>query len=220
MSIATYIQTNTKAKHFVLWMLMPTGHARPRWWVRNFLNPVLYKKGKGAIIRRRTRMDIMPFRTFSLGAKSIIEDFVCVNNGMGDVVIGENCMIGIGSVLTGPVTIGNNVIMAQHAGVSGLNHGYKDPLVPIRDQKCDVAPVTIMDDSWIGTNAVITSGVTIGKHSIVAGGSVVTKDVPDYTMVGGNPAKVLKQFNKLTGEWEKPSAPINHGNAYLRSLNS
>ena len=219
MSLNDYIQTNPKAKALVLWMLMPTGHARPRWWVRNFLNPLMYKKGKGALIRRRTRMDIMPFRTFSLGAKSIIEDFVCVNNGMGDVVIGDNCMIGIGSVLTGPVTIGNNVIMAQHAGVSGLNHGYRDIHVPIRDQKCDVAPVRIKDDTWIGTNAVITAGVTIGKHCIVAGGSVVTKDVPDYTLVGGNPARVLKQYNKVTGEWEKPAPALKNNNAYVKSVN-
>jgi acetyltransferase-like isoleucine patch superfamily enzyme len=188
----------------VLNLLMAEGSARPRWWVRNLLNPMLYKKGRGAIIRRRTRMDIMPFRTFSVGANSIIEDYACINNGMGEVIIGERCMIGIGSVLTGPVLIGNNVIMAQHVGVSGLNHGYKDIHVPIRDQKCVIAPVVIKDDSWIGTNAVITSGVTIGKHCIVAGGSVVTKDVPDYTMVGGNPARVLKEFNEATGQWEKP----------------
>lgn len=195
---------------------MPKGHARPRWWVRNLLNPFMRHKGKGAIIRRRTRMDIMPFRVFSLGAKSIIEDFVCVNNGMGEIVIGDNCMIGIGSVLTGPVVIGNNVIMAQHVGVSGLNHGYKDIAIPIRDQTCDVATVYIHDDSWIGTNAVITAGVTIGKHCIVAGGSVVTKDVPDYTMVGGNPARVLKQYNKATGLWEKPQPSIKNDNAYIR----
>lgn len=183
---------------------MAEGSARPRWWVRNFLNPMVYKKGKGAIIRRRTRMDIMPFRTFSIGARSIIEDFVCVNNGMGDVIIGDNCMIGIGGVLTGPVLIGNNVITAQHVGISGLNHGYKDIDVPIRNQKCDTAVVRILDDTWIGTNAVITAGVTIGKHCIIAGGSVVTKSVPDYTMVGGNPARVLKQFNPETGDWERP----------------
>lgn len=220
MSIIDKIQAHPKTKLLVLGLLMPKGTARPRWWVRNFLNPFLHKKGKGAIIRRRTRMDIMPFRPFSLGSRSIIEDFVCVNNGMGEVEIGDNCMIGIGSVITGPVRIGNNVITAQHVGISGLNHGYKDIHVPIRDQKCDVALVWIKDDSWIGTNAVITAGVTIGKHCIVAGGSVVTKDVPDYTLVGGNPARVLKQYNHETGEWEKPLAPIKNENAPFRPINS
>ena len=220
MGLAGKIQANPRTKRLVLNLLMPEGSARPRWWVRNFLNPLMRKKGRGAKIRRHTRMDLMPFRTFHLGAGSIIESFCCINNGMGEIIIGERCMIGIGSVLTGPVVVGNNVIMAQHVGISGLNHGYKDPSIPIRDQKCDVATVYVGDDSWIGTNAVITSGVTIGRHSIVAGGSVVTKDVPDYTMVGGNPARVLKQFNHETGEWEKPGAVILTDNAFIRPINS
>jgi len=56
---------------------------------------------------------------------------------------------------------------------------------------------------WIGANAVVVAGITIGTHSIVAAGSVVTKDVPDFTIVGGNPAKILKQYNGDTKEWER-----------------
>ncbi|TDX01923.1 acyltransferase [Dinghuibacter silviterrae] len=217
MGLVDKIQNDPKTKRFVLRLLMPEGSARPRWWVRNLLNPFMRETGKGSKIRRRTRLDLMPFRTFRLGADSIIEDFTCINNGMGEIVIGSRCMIGIGSVLTGPVVIGNNVIMAQHVGVSGLNHGYVDVNTPIRDQKCDTATVYIGDDTWIGTNAVITAGVKIGKHCIVAGGSVVTKDVPDFTMVGGNPARVLKQYNPTTAEWEKPAAVIKNEHAYLQS---
>jgi acetyltransferase-like isoleucine patch superfamily enzyme len=184
---------------------MPRGEARPRWWVRTFVNPFYHKRGRRSIIRRTARMDVMPFRKFEIGNRTIIEDFACINNGIGDVTIGDNVMIGIGSVLTGPVAIGNNVIMAQHVGVSGLNHGYADIHTPIRDQKCTALPVRIEDDCWIGTNAVITAGVTIGKHAVVAGGSVVTKDVPPFSIVGGNPARVLKQYNEASGLWEKPS---------------
>jgi acetyltransferase-like isoleucine patch superfamily enzyme len=202
LSIEEKIQANPKFKNFVLNLLMPQGSARPRWWVRNFLNPFFHKTRK-ATIRRRTRIDVLPFRKFVVGEKTIVEDFTCINNGMGDIIIGKNCMVGIGNVLTGPVTIGNNVIMAQHVGVSGLNHGYTDIHTPIRDQKCTVAEVKIEDDCWIGTNVVITAGVTIGKHSVVAGGSVVTKDVPPYTIVGGNPAKIIKQYNPQTEQWER-----------------
>ncbi|HYJ64847.1 MAG TPA: acyltransferase [Parafilimonas sp.] len=203
MSIEEKIQSNPRFKNFVIHLLMSEGSARPRWWVRNFLNPFFHKKGKSAVIRRRSRIDVIPFRKFIVGEKSIVEDFTCINNGMGDIIIGKNCMVGIGSVLTGPVTLGNNVILAQHVGISGLNHGYTDIHIPIRDQKCIVAEVVIEDDSWIGTNSVITSGVTIGKHSIVAGGSVVTKNVPPYTIVAGNPAKIIKQYNPQTEEWER-----------------
>ncbi len=65
------------------------------------------------------------------------------------------------------------------------------------------AQITIGNDSWIGANAVITAGVTIGKHVIVAAGSVVTKSVPDFTIVAGNPARTIKQYNEITGNWEK-----------------
>lgn len=205
MNIREKIEGNERLKLFVLSLLMPHGTARPRWWVRNILNPFYHKKGKKSIIRKRTRIDVLPMKNFIIGDKTIIEDFTCINNGMGDIIIGSNCMIGIGNVLTGPVTIGNNVITAQHVGISGLNHGYTDISLPIRDQKCNVAEVVIEDDCWIGTNVVITSGVTIGKHSVVAGGSVVTKNVPPYTVVAGNPAKIIKRYNPELGEWEKKS---------------
>jgi acetyltransferase-like isoleucine patch superfamily enzyme len=203
-SIIDKIQANPRTKRFVIHLLMPPGEGKPRWWVKAFVNPFVHKRGKRSIIRRTVRLDVMPFRKFDLGNKSIIEDFVCINNGIGDIIIGNNVMIGIGSVLTGPVTVGNNVIMAQHVGISGLNHGYLDIHTPIRDQKCTALTVIIEDDCWIGTNAVITAGVTIGKHSVIAGGSVVTKDVPPYSVVGGNPARVIKQYNEASGQWEKP----------------
>jgi acetyltransferase-like isoleucine patch superfamily enzyme len=204
LNIIEKLQANPRTKLFLIHLLMPRGEGRPRWWVKVFVNPFVHRKGRRSIIRRTARIDVMPFRKFEIGQRTIIEDFVCINNGIGDVTIGNNAMIGIGSVITGPVAIGNNVIMAQHVGISGLNHGYTDILTPIRDQKCTSALVTIEDDCWIGTNAVIIAGVTIGKHAVVAGGSVVTKDIPPFSVVGGNPARVLKQYNEASGLWERP----------------
>jgi acetyltransferase-like isoleucine patch superfamily enzyme len=63
--------------------------------------------------------------------------------------------------------------------------------------------ITIQDEVWIGANAVILAGVCIGKHSVIAAGSIVTKDVPPYTVAGGNPARVLKSFNPETKQWER-----------------
>lgn len=183
---------------------MPPGQARPRWWVRRLVNPFVHQRGKGSIIRRNVILDVLPFRKFIIGKNTIIEDFSCVNNGMGDVIIGDNCAIGLRNTLIAPVTIGNNVILAQNVCLSGLNHGYVDIHTPIRDQKCTTAQITVEDDCWIGANVVITAGVTIGRHAVVAAGSVVTKDVPPFSVVGGNPAHLLRQYNAATGEWEKP----------------
>ena len=146
---------------------------------------------------------MMPFNKFTLGDHSMIEDFSTINNGMGDVSIGNNAIIGIGNVIIGPVSIGNNVILAQHVGILAMNHGYKDTSMPIRYQKCTCALITIGDDSWIGSNAIVTAGVTVGKHSIVAAGSVVTRDIPPYSVAAGNPARIIRQFNPATGEWER-----------------
>jgi acetyltransferase-like isoleucine patch superfamily enzyme len=202
-SIAAKIQSNPRTKAFAHRLLIPKGQARPRWWVRTFLNPFLHKKGRRSIVRRSVRLDLLPFRTFQLGGGSIIEAFSVINNGMGEVLIGENSTVGIGNVVIGPVHIGNNVIIAQHVVLSGLNHGFQDIGVAIKDQACTTGLIRVMDDSWIGANAVVTAGVTIGKHAVVAGGSVVTKDVPDYTVVAGNPARIIKQYNPLAGKWEK-----------------
>jgi acetyltransferase-like isoleucine patch superfamily enzyme len=203
MGIKEKIKSNEKLKKLVLWMLMPRNQARPRLWVKWFVNPIKHHKGKGSLVRRRTRMDLMPFNNFVLGKDSTIEDFSTVNNGVGDVIIGDRTRIGMANVLIGPVSIGNDVMFAQNVVLSGLNHGYEDVNLPPSLQKVETKPIAIEDQVWIGANAVVTAGVTVGKHSIVAAGCVVVKDVPPYAIVGGNPGKLLKQYNHETKEWER-----------------
>ena len=198
-----FIKKNQALKKLVLYLLMPKNQSRPRVWVKLMVNPLKHKKGKGARICWNTRMDVLPFNDFSLGKNSTIEDFSVVNNGMGAVLIGDNTRVGISNVLIGPIQIGNHVIIAQNVVMSGLNHGYEDIKTPIRMQPCTTAKISIGNDSWIGANSVITAGVTIGKHAVVAAGSVVTKSVPDYSIVAGNPARIIKQYNEVTGNWEK-----------------
>ncbi|MBW8686730.1 acyltransferase [Chitinophaga rhizophila] len=202
-SLKTRIKSNPNVKQFVHRMLMPKNQAKPRLWVRWFVNPLIHKKGKGATIRRHARLDVFPFNAFDLGAGSIVEDFAVVNNGMGDVLIGEGVQIGIANVIIGPVTIADNVIIAQNVVMSGLNHGYQDIHTPIGKQPCTTNEIYVGADSWIGANVVLTAGVRIGKHAVVAAGSVVTKDVPPYSVVAGNPAKLVKQYNDETKLWER-----------------
>lgn len=203
MSMAERIKSNPKVKAFALRLLMPENHPRPRWWVRKFLNRFYHKAGRGTIISSRTRLDVLPFNEFTVGNQTIIEDFSVINNGLGGVHIGSNCLLGISNVVIGPVKIGNHVITAQHVVMSGLNHGYEDVGQPIMKQKCSRAEIVVGDECWIGANAVITSGVTLGKHCVIAAGSVVTKDVAAYTVVGGNPARELKRYSPTDQKWER-----------------
>lgn len=203
MDLVNHIKKNPTLKEFVLWMLQPTYRPRPRFWVKLFLNPFIHQKGDNSFISKSTRMDVFPFNKFSLGSYSTIEDFSCINNAMGDVFIGSKSRIGLGNTVIGPVIIGNNVNIAQNVVMSGLNHGYEDINVPPREQKCSTSLIKIEDDCWVGANSVITSGVHIGKHVVIAAGSVVTKNVPSFSIVAGNPARVIKQYNPTNKVWEK-----------------
>ncbi len=203
MSIVDKIKANPKLKQMALNAMMPRNQARPRLWVKWFLNPLKHKKGKNARICRHTRMDVMPFNYFALGDNSTIEDFCTVNNGVGDVVIGNRTRVGMSNVLIGPVTIGNDVMLAQNIVMSGLNHGYEDITVVPHKQPVTRKPIVIEDEVWVGANCVVTAGVTIGKHSVIAAGSVVTKSIPPYSVAVGNPARVIKQYQASSGTWER-----------------
>jgi acetyltransferase-like isoleucine patch superfamily enzyme len=96
----------------------------------------------------------------------------------------------------GPVCIGNHVNLAQGITVTALNHNFADSSRKIDEQGIGTKPVVIGDDVWIGANAVILPGVTIGRHVVVAAGAVVTKDVPDYSLVAGVPAKEIKKLRE------------------------
>jgi acetyltransferase-like isoleucine patch superfamily enzyme len=200
MGLKEKINSNPALKKLVHWMLIPTGDAVPRLWVKLFVNPFVHKHGKGSKIKR-ARMDVLPFNKFELGEKSTIEDYCSINNGVGDVFIGDNTLIGMSNVVIGPVTIGNNVIFAKGVVLSGLNHEYRDITMPISLQKTIVSQIIVEDDCWIGANTVITAGVTIGKHCVVAAGAVVTKSIPPYSVAVGNPARVIKKYDFTTNEW-------------------
>lgn len=203
MSVISKIKSNPKLKKLALAMLIPKNESRPRLWVRWFLNPFKHKRGSKSVIRNRTRLDVFPFNQFVLGKESVIEDFATINNGVGDVIIGDKTFIGLGNVIIGPVRIGSYVMLAQNIVVSGLNHGYEDIMLPPSLQKVSCKEIIISDNVWIGANSVITAGVSLGKHCVIGAGSVVTKDVPAYTVAVGNPARLIKKYNSESGLWEK-----------------
>ncbi len=192
-SVRARLKNNPKFKKFIDWVIMNQVETRPRWFMR-LLAPLYQHRGKHSVIHRSARMDTPPYRLFSLGNYSVIESFACINNAVGDVIIGDHTRIGLHNTIIGPVDIGNHVNLAQGITVTALNHNFSDTNKRIDEQGVSTNPVTIEDDVWVGANAVILPGVTIGEHCVVAAGAVVTKDVPPHSLVAGIPAKVIKKI--------------------------
>ena len=186
-------KANPRLKRLTDWLIMNQVETRPRWYVR-LLAPVYQHRGRHSVIHRSVRMDTPPYRRFSLGKNSVIESFSCINNAVGDVLIGDYTRIGMHNTVIGPVTIGNHVNLAQGITITALNHNFTDKEKRIDEQGISTSAVNIGDDIWIGANAVILPGVNIGHHAVIAAGAVVNKDVPAHTLVAGVPAKVIKEI--------------------------
>ena len=114
--------------------------------------------------------------------------------GDGSLVeIGDNSGLGVNCFLDGPCKIGNNVMMGPDVIILTSNHRFDNIDIPmILQGNTPSKPVLINDDVWIGARAIILPGVTVGKGSVVGAGAVMTKDVPRYVIVAGNPAKIIR----------------------------
>jgi acetyltransferase-like isoleucine patch superfamily enzyme len=190
------LKGSPQLKRWLDYCIMNQRDARPRWFVR-LLAPLYQHRGWRSKIYSSVRMDTPPYRRFWLGRRSVVESYCCVNNAVGDVIIGDYTRIGLHSTIIGPVCIGNHVNLAQGITITALNHNFSDATKRIDEQGITTKPVVIKDDVWIGANAVVLPGVTIGSHAVVAAGAVVTHDVPDNTVVGGVPAKVISTTPEL-----------------------
>lgn len=108
-----------------------------------------------------------------------------------NISIGKDVFINSGCHFQdqGGITIGDGSLIGHNVVLATINHD----LLPSQKRKNHYAPITIGSNVWIGSNAVILPGVTIGEWAVVAAGAVVTKDVPPYTVVGGTSAKIIKR---------------------------
>lgn len=151
---------------------------------------------------------------FKLGGKlrrfcgrMIIKDFGKINVNIernatfsSKIKIGNNSGLGISCRVPAGVTIGEDVMMGPNCCIYTRNHKFDRTDIPMWKQGFqEIKPVNIGNDVWIGKNVIILPGVNIGNGSIIGAGAIVTKDVPDYAVVGGNPARVLK-YRKKTDE--------------------
>ena len=142
-------------------------------------------------------VDIKGFNNISIGSNCIINHNSHLYSHRGSLNIGNNFALGYNSSIVsadgGSITIGNDVIIAQNVVLRSSNHSFTDTTVPIRYQGHESGYITIDDDVWIGANSVILPNVRIGSHSIVGAGSVVTKDIPPFSIYAGVPAKLIRK---------------------------
>ncbi len=150
----------------------------------------------------------LSFSRFSLGSKKIrgfcgklilreCGKNVNIEKGAmfsSNVSLGDNSGIGVNAVVASDVTIGRDVMMGPECYIYTHNHGMERTDIPMwRQKSSEIEPVHIGNDVWIGSRVTILPGVTIGDGCVIGASSVVTKDVEPYTIVAGNPAKVVKR---------------------------
>ena len=128
----------------------------------------------------------------------------------------DNCTLRIGSgskigrfnhiYCTNYISIEDNVLTANGVYISDNNHGYSDAAIPVMHQTItQLAPVTIGSGTWIGQNAAIL-GASVGKNCVIATNAVVTRDIPDYCIAAGVPARIIKRLDPVSGLWKR----VNH----------
>jgi len=108
-----------------------------------------------------------------------------------------NKNVRLGSHGNAPLSLGNNVMVGPNVVMDTSRHNSERLDIPMQDQGLSYAPIQVGDDVWIGANAVITCGVAIGRGCIIGAGAVVTRDVPDFAVVGGVPARIIRMRDEL-----------------------
>ena len=139
---------------------------------------------------------ILGFENIELGRNITImkNSYIYAHDG-GSLVIGDNFTINSNSQLGasfGKIIIGNNCAIAPNCVLRASNHNFENPNIPFREQGHVYGEIIIEDDVWIASNCVVVPNVTVGRSSVVGAGSVVTKNVEPYSVVGGVPARLMK----------------------------
>lgn len=122
--------------------------------------------------------------------------------------IGDNCDVGVRNRFDGEIIIEDSVLFGPDNYISSTDHCYTDINAPIIDQgavlvsKNGHSELRIGEGSWIGTHCAIIGCVHIGKHCVIGANTVVTRDIPDYSVVVGNPARIIKKYNFASEKWE------------------
>lgn len=151
--------------------------------------------GAGARLRAPLDVVIEGKGFLGLGSRTVVERRSSISVS-GRLTVGTGCYFSIGTVLgcEREVTIGDRVAVGPYCVILDTSKAYTDTGRPIIGQGHEHAPVTIADDVWIGAGVTVLPGATIGSHTVVAAGSVVRGDIPARVVVGGVPARILRQL--------------------------
>ena len=184
--------------------------SRKAWqfYTRVFMSPSFMRIGKKSVIIKPLQID---------SAKSIeIEDNVSIYHFawlMGNKQAGQKTLTVQSGTTIGhyahiiamhSMTIEQNVLIADKVFISDCTHSYEDINKPVIRQEVvkELSPVVIGEGSWIGENVCIC-GASVGKHCVIGANSVVTSDIPDYSVAVGSPARVVKKYDLNSNEWKK-----------------
>lgn len=133
-------------------------------------------------------------------------DTYLIDEKYGKIIIGNNNYIcyNFSAISGGDILLGDDILIASDVTIVSHNHGMNpESQLSYMHQELSAENVTVGDGCWIGEKVQIMPGVSIGKKCIIAAGAIVTKDIPDYSIVAGVPAKVIKKYNFNTHKWEK-----------------
>lgn len=144
-----------------------------------------------AYISLGERVIIGPYGTLSAG---VMPGHVPDNDPV--VTIGDRTLIGKGSGVVGhsSIRIGSDVWTGHHVYVTDANHGYEDVSLPPGLQFSAPRPVVVEDGAWLGHGTIVLPGARIGRHTVIGAGSVVSGEIPDFSVAVGNPARVIRRY--------------------------
>lgn len=164
-------------------------------------NPGQIHLGRAVKIHSHSALDANSSGLIRLGDGVTLNRYAYITASRAGVAIGALSQINHFAVINGAggVTIGRNVLIGPGAQLISYQHNYQNANVPIDSQGYTYEPITVEDDVWIGSNAVILAGVTIGRGCVIGAGAVVTKPCAPYSVLAGVPARVIKKRDSAAG---------------------